>query len=152
MSIREELTARLSAERGGVKLHEPFVAVVVKYLVESVGLTDANDFTDGDMKTTFEEAWASEKEGGTLPSMFSKRITQWLRQKDLSSVRPVDGRSDAGLEDDIEESEIFGHSAPTVEDVELLESDKKKQGLNGAQLIVLSAALELGRVPRAEPN
>ena len=148
MTVVDDLRERLGVERGGVTLPAPVIKAVVKYLVESVGMEDARDLNDSEMKSTIEEAWAAEHDGGVIPSVYSKRVAKWLRPQDMSSARLVDGHGlEADLEDECDEANIFGLATPTAHDYTMLETDKRNQGLNGERLIVLSAALELGRVP-----
>ena len=147
MPVKDDVLAMLGAERGGKKLGGGLVDLLSKYLVDVAMVKDVNEVIVQDLKETASEAWQSQM-GEALPAMHAKSLASWIRGTMLnSSTRSVDGGDE--LEDETDEATLFGVSDPSARDIKQMEDDKKAQGLNGVRLIVLSAALELGRVPAA---
>ena len=150
MTVADDLKGFLGQDRGGAKLGAGLVEVVVSYLVDVVKVKDVNEVTLANLKDSIDEAWANENDGQSLPKMHSRVVTSWLRGGagiGISSARSADGGDE--LADDCDETVLFGVSEPSMRDVELLEKDKTAQGLSGTRILILSAAIELGRVPAA---
>ena len=89
MAVKSELTAVLSASRGGQVLGARLVAIVVDYLVDVVEIAYVKEFDMKTIKETVAEAWAHAKDGASLPGHHLKCLTGWLRgqSSDLSITR-----------------------------------------------------------------
>ena len=131
--VRAALTAMLSAERGGKKLSDGFVLVVVNYLVDVALVSDVDKVELKDLKDVFAEAWAGHSER-PMPKMLERDNTAWLRGELATNSAPrstlsVDGGDD--LDDDCDETTIFGME-PGAKDIKALEDDKQAQGLSSS--------------------
>ena len=149
MTVKDEIEAKLSAERAGRKLGDGLLTVIVDYLVDVVEVKDVNEVVIKDLLEIATDAWAETKGGGVLPGLHKKNIVARIAGKPIavhmSSALSNDGGDD--LEDDVDDSKLLGVEAPNARDLAKLEQDKQSQGLSGARLLVLSMSLELGRVP-----
>jgi hypothetical protein len=152
IAVREAL----SAPRNGQTLTSALLEIIPAYLVTVVEVSDVEELDMDDMLEYASDAWEAAKGGATLPRLHEKVVRAWLGSpadgKESSSPPPhglssPPGGGDLGGPLGDEDKMLFGAAGPTGRDKKLLEADKLAQGLSGAQIIALSTALELGRVP-----
>ena len=149
MTVRDDIKAKLETVRGGRTLGGGLIKVVLEYLIDVVEVHDVSEFNIKALMETAVEAWKAEKgEAAELPGIHKKAIVDWIASKPL----PVEQESRLGgglldLEDDADDSTLLCQEFPHARDIAMLEEDKKLQGLTGAQIVVGSEGLELGRVP-----
>ena len=152
MTVKDDVIALLSAEHNGTQLSKPLIAMTANYLVDVVEVDDVNQIMKKTLQKTFEEAWADNKDGADLPAMHVMSIASWLATPSVQhEVDAVSSRRAGGGEGKITEDEekLFGDAGPTAREKMMLKSDKAKMGLSGLRILILSLALELGRVPPA---
>ena len=149
------MMTKLSEDRRGNTLDSGLVAQVATYLIKVAGFKDVDKWKDSDLLETATELWMNEREGAALPTIFRRQILAWVGGSigppvyapPLAPARSdVDGSEFEGEED---ESVLFGPAGATPRDLAKLAADKSTQNLSGARILILSAALELGRVPAA---
>ena len=78
MTVKEDVTAFLSAERNGQKLGSGLVKVIVTYLVDVVDVSNVQEVKLKSLKDTAKEAWKDQKDGSMLPIMHMDSLTAWL--------------------------------------------------------------------------
>ena len=152
MTVTEDIKALLGAERGGVRLGAGLITLATQYLVDVAKVEDVNEIEAKDLKDAIYQAWEASNPGEKLPLLHERKVVAWTRggmSLPMSSARSVDGGMPGlgDIEDDCEEALLFGVSDPSARDIAMLEADKLAQGLSGTRILILSAALELGRVP-----
>ena len=147
-SVKEALLEMLAVERNGVKLNPNLVIMVVGYLVDVVLIKDVSEVDISMVMTVVEDAWADANEGANLPRLHSKAVSKWASK--IVGSGGADGLpSGRRFEEDESEdqSKLFGLAGATTRDADLLTRDIDEQGISGTRLLVLSIAIELGRVP-----
>ena len=149
MTVLQTITTYLSAERNGCVLPKALVKVVAKYLVDVVEIEDVKEVKDKALMETAKDAWTEEK-SSDLPAIHRDALTRWLAAPSVQhEVSAVSSRPGGGGEGTITEDEekLFGDAGPTMRERAMLMSDKTKMGISGLRILMLSTALELGRVP-----
>ena len=142
-TFKTELTKWLSGNRNGVELAKALVEVLVKYLVDVVGVEDVKEVQIKSLVATAKEAWEHGK-GGEFPAMHADAISRWSagrrphprwttrwnlasrlpslvsRAKVMPTLSPRMRRSSSAMP-----------AAPTMRERDQMQSDKAKQGLSG---------------------
>lgn len=142
----------LEAERNGVTLGGALVTVLAGYLVDVVEIQDVKEVPYKSLQKTAEEAWKEAKDGSALPSLHADRLAAWVATPSVhSEVGAVTSRLVGGGDGTVTEDEerLFGDAGPTAREKIMLAGDKVRMGLTGARILLLSMAIELGRVPAA---
>ena len=149
MTVLNEVKAYLSEKRNGVELGEALVRVVATYYVDVVEIVKVDEIQKKSLMATAKSAWEAEK-SDTLPAHHVDKLTAWLAstsvQHEVSAISSrLTGGGDATITED--EEKLFGDAGPSAREKAMLVSDKAKMGLSGLRILMLSLALELGRVP-----
>lgn len=151
----EEVSAMMaiySTTRGGQKLPTGLVRIISEY---QVSLTlEPEDVKVEDVLDDAAAAWEAEK-NDALPKRLAQRIKDWLASKPASAPSaPHVTFAGGNVQDEMdakndEEDDLFGDAGHSTREALQLAEDKAKQKLTGAQIVVLSSALYIGRVPVA---
>ena len=161
--LKEQFRAVLTPVRAGNALPTSLIEVLITYLVDECEFTLVTELVIADLVGTSNDAWKNEK-SADLPSAIAQIVKRWVAfapapiPKPPSTGTPDVGagvggavdRADAtrdGAEEEIRE--LFGSSGATTRDLAKLAEDKAAQGISGVRLVIMSAALELARVPTA---
>ena len=146
MAIKEEIKTLLGTKRGDAELGAGLISIIVDYLVDAACIVDVKEVLVTEVRMHAVEAWETVK-GGPLPAVHERALTKWVRGSAAVDVEgPSVNGTDGAFEDDLADSALFCVSAPAENDLKTLALDKSKQSLTGARILVLSCALELGRV------
>ena len=153
-TLTAELTELLSnVGAGGVRLPATLVRVLIQYLVDVVKVRDVNEVDLDGMVELSREAWAAVNDGAALPGMIERRVKTFAGASKPKVVRPLAkvtaASSVSGYEEEDEDDMelLFNATTPTQRTLAKLTEDKTAQDLTGVRILVLSLALELGRVP-----
>lgn len=159
MAIADDLKDLFSAPRGEVKLGGALVDAIVKYLLETVEVKEVNEVRMVDALAYAKDAWTDQK-ADDLPKLHESAMEAWImgawpkKSSVVSSAgaaasMPKESLGSSGKDLDDEDEALFGDANPTAREIKQLAEDKAAQGISGVRVIVLSASLELGRVPPA---
>ena len=150
--VKAAVTTFLNTERNDVKLPKIIVDALVVYIVDLNGM-EVDDVSEVDERFIefAEEAYKAknQKNQVQLPKLLEDRVRAWVGAvAQMPHVKESSGAVLAGKEapDDTGDEVIFGEV--DVREMTLTEyrAEKVSQGLTGVQMLVLSLALELGRV------
>ena len=157
MAIEDDITTELRVARGGAKLSQALITIIVKYLVNVVKVEEVDEVAMGSLDKIATDAWL-DQEQEEIPGMRLEEVKNWVAgvaPKGLSSLSSVKaapavvGTFELGSSLDEEESRLFGDAGATARETAQLRKDSEEQDLSGTRMLVLSLALELGRVPPA---
>jgi len=151
MGVKEDVKALLSQPRNGAVLAVNLVDVLTNYLVDVVRLADVKEMELRSLVESAEEAWEAAQEN-ELPALHKNKLKRYVAA--TSSVGELNamahlvnsGGGDIGKITEDEEK-LFGDAGPTERERGQLVGDKAKQGISGLRILILSLALELGKVP-----
>ena len=147
MDPKIAVTAFLNTERNSVFLSPVLVEALVVYIVDLNGM-DVDDVSD--VNESFieyaEEAYTIAKTA-EMPKMLADRVRAWVGvPASPPGTLPAAAHGKKAVVSGADEKIIFGEAEPRDADLVEYRNEMDNQGLSGVQMLVLSLALELGRV------